>query len=450
MTFDPKTIKTFRFISAVYHEKSQQAHLNYAFDRSHYFTETLTFPNAKPLTASGRLALKQVLQQLHLVAGISYYKAALPAAIQIETTAISQANAQFLNQLYQHGLGEFSYCNQQDLQGKINFPYQKNHQPTPALHSLRKKTIVPVGGGKDSVVSIELLRQSQVDIDLFSVGQSKIIQNVVDVSGLPYLKVLRQLSPHLFELNQQGAYNGHVPISAILAYIMAAAAILYDFDTVVMSNERSANVGNLSWHNQEINHQYSKSLAFEQAVQQQFSQLLPDFNYFSLLRPLSELHIARLFAQATAYHGVFSSCNHNYRIHKKQNHQGVWCLNCPKCRFVFLALAPFIPQQKLIKIFGHNLLTDPQQQTGFSALLGINQHKPFECVGEIEESQVALYLLSQQPDWRDLPMLKYYQQQLNFPAQNMAKKMWQVFNISDQHNIPPIYESLLDNELSEI
>ena len=443
MKFNPDNIKTFRFISAVYNEKIQQAHLNYALDREHYFTETLTFPNALPLTTDSRLALNTVLKQLHLVAGISYYKTSLPPEISIETGHITRENAKFLDNLYLQGLGEFAYCNQHNLQGKINFPY---HDDVTQMTNYRlpAKTIVPVGGGKDSVVSIELLRKNNQDVTLFSVGQSEIIKQVVAVSGLPYIQVKRQLSKQLFTLNQQGAYNGHVPISAILAYIMAVSAILYGFDTVVMSNERSANIGNLSWQQQEINHQYSKSLAFEQVVQQQFQTILPHFRYFSLLRPLSELHIARLFSQFSTYHPVFSSCNHNFRIQRDKNHSGLWCLDCPKCRFVFLALAPFIAQSELLQIFGTNLLEDKQQQAGFSALLGIDQHKPFECVGEIEECQVALFLLTQKEDWQTLPMIQYYQQQLNFDAGDILDKMRKVFTPSNQHQIPREYQYLFD------
>jgi hypothetical protein len=437
--FKPETVQTFRFVSAIYDEQSQRAYLGYAFDHQHHFTEIIHFAKAPLLNAQAKSALQAVLKQLHLVAGISYYKAALPPKIQIETGAISQDNALFLQDLYQQGLGEFAYCNQRDLTDYIHFPCQADLKTVAIDYPLPQQTVVPVGGGKDSVVSIELLKQAGQKPWLLAVGQSPVIQNVMAVAQLPTILLQRQLSPQLFELNQQGAYNGHVPISAILAYIMAAAAIVYGFDTVVMSNERSANVGNVWWQQQSINHQYSKSLAFEHAVQMQFAQLLPSLRYFSLLRPLSELHIAALFARFPAYHAVFSSCNRNFAVQKKHNLQGLWCLACPKCRFVFLALAPWLPPDKLLAIFGRNLLADDQQKQGFAELLGLSGHKPFECVGEIEESQAALFLLSRQPFWAALPLV----QQLTPQDDATPAKVGPLFTLSAQHLIPAEFQPVL-------
>ena len=111
--------------------------------------------------------------------------------------------------------------------------------------------------------------------------------------------------------------------------------------------------------------------------------------YFSFLRPLSEVAIARRFARHTAYLPVFRSCNAAFRQSPERRATN-WCCDCPKCRFVFLALAPFVDRQLLIATFGRDMLDDPAQIDGFAELCGLRRHKPFECVGEVEESATVM------------------------------------------------------------
>jgi hypothetical protein len=185
---------------------------------------------------------------------------------------------------------------------------------------------------------------------------------------------------------------------------------------VVMSNERSASDPNLIWNGHEVNHQWSKGIAAEgllrSAVTAHAGLTEP---YFSLLRSLSELHIAQLFARYAAptrggkpqknlhkYDDVVTSCNKAFKLHDPSAR---WCGDCPKCRFVFLAMAPAMDRARLARIFGRDLFADPAQVPGYLELLGIDAHKPFECVGEVEESLVALTLMSEQEQWRDAPVL---------------------------------------------
>ena len=192
-----------------------------------------------------------------------------------------------------------------------------------------------------------------------------------------------------------------MPITGILSAIVLACAVLAGFDSIVMSNEHSAIAPNLTVGGVGINHQYSKSLEFEQDFNEYVARhITPNIAYFSLLRPLSEIEIARRFARHPQYFDSFRSCNTAFRqsVAERGRH---WCCNCPKCRFVFLALAPFVPKKRLIAIFGRNMLADESQAEGFAELCGLRKHKPFECVGEVTESTAVATLLASDPDWRD-------------------------------------------------
>jgi hypothetical protein len=258
------------------------------------------------------------------------------------------------------------------------------------------------------------LRQTGEDITLFQVGSSELIQQVAAATDVPQIQIKRRVDARLKPVAEQGAYNGHVPITAINSTVAVLTALLGGFDTVAFSNERSADVGNLQADNgQWVNHQYSKSWAFEQQYRDVLSSGIgQSVDYFSLLRPYSELAIVKEFSRYPQYFKVFSSCNRNFHLSGSRNKNGRWCGQCPKCAFVFVCLAPFISRRQLLNIFGHDLLADKALWFLFLALFGIEGDKPFECVGEALEMRVALALLKDHGDWHKQDSLEYWIQQV--------------------------------------
>jgi len=393
----------FQFKHYAFTKSSGELKLCYAFDQGPVFEETITFPAPwRTLSLAEEQALDTAFRLIFLLAGVSYYKAAIPPRLVCAAFDLDAELAAFCHEVYHHGLGEFAYRNNVKL--AVNFVVARE-APAPAAPSLHlpERLLVPVGGGKDSIVTIEALKRAGKDITLFALGGQNLaapIAQTIAVSGLPHLQIKRTISPALIEMNRQGALNGHVPITAILSAITVACAILYGFDTIVLSNENSANAPNVICDGEAINHQYSKSFAFEQ----DFSRLVrrriaPDLNYFSLLRPLTEAAIAARFAKLESYHPVFRSCNTAFK--QDEAKRGAhWCRACPKCRFVFLALAPFMPKEKLIAIFGGDMLDDATQTEGFKELCGLSEIKPFECVGEVEESQALIAALAGKEEWK--------------------------------------------------
>jgi hypothetical protein len=260
--------------------------------------------------------------------------------------------------------------------------------------------LVPVGGGKDSAVALEIVRRSGLGEALFSVGDAAPIARTVAVAGLPWLRASRRLDPALARLNAAGARNGHVPVTAIVACAALLTAALNGFDAVALANERSASRGSVQWDGVEINHQFSKGLVAELLLRDALAEASAELQLFSVLRPASELAIARAFARLEAYHTAFTSCNAIFRL-DPQLRASSWCCECPKCRFVYLILAPFSEPQHLRAIFGRDLLDEEQQYEGFALLTATGGPKPFECVGEEEESLAAIRLLAGDPRWRE-------------------------------------------------
>jgi UDP-N-acetyl-alpha-D-muramoyl-L-alanyl-L-glutamate epimerase len=374
--------------------------LNYRFDDNLRFQERITFPVGERV-AEGE-ALDRIFRMLLLACGVSYYKAFAPDRIRCEAFPIDGATAAFFTDFYVKGLAEYAWRNGIDLAGRLHF-LRDAAEPATAVHTqLPRRTCVPVGGGKDSIVTVECLKQAGEPLVLFSLGNAAPIEATIRQADLPFIRVTRALDRRLLELNAAGALNGHVPITGILSMIVLACAIICGFDAIAMSNEHSASAPTVA----DVNHQYSKSFEFEQALRQYLEKhVVQGITYFSFLRPLTEIAIAQRFARHTAYLPVFLSCNTAFRQapERRATH---WCCDCPKCRFVFLALSPFVEQQRLVATFGRDMLDDPSQTDGFAELCGLQSHKPFECVGEIEESAATLRHISSMIDWHDAAVVR--------------------------------------------
>jgi hypothetical protein len=391
----------FVFDSYRYDSSEPGLALRYRFADGPAFEERIVFEGAAPPPASGAAAtvLDRLFRLVFLLAGVSYYKAFAPRALSCAAFAIDPATAAFVTRTYEQGLGEFAFRNRLTLHDRIAFAATPGRPEPPVPLDLPRRSCVPVGGGKDSIVTIECLKQAGEPLLLFSLGTATPIDRTIERSGLPFFRVRRRLDPLLLELNRKGALNGHVPITAILSTIALAGAVLYGYDTVAMSNEHSASIPNLEVAGVPVNHQYSKSLAFETDLAGHLAaHVSPGLAYFSLLRPLSELAIAGRFARLPQYFDVFRSCNTAFRQVETERGRH-WCGDCPKCRFVFLALAPFLAKSRLVAIFDRDLLDDVAQTSGFAQLCGIEAFKPFECVGTVEESAAALAYLATQPEW---------------------------------------------------
>ena len=407
---DPREARTFRFVRHGYRDGA--AELVYAFDDGPELIERIAFPYAPALPPERETAFAQALRMLHWIAGVSYYKAGVPPKIRIDGERPDACTAAFLDRLYQHGLGEFGWQNDIDLRNKIRFPSSATTEAVASSAGLRRRSLVPIGGGKDSLVSIEWLKRADDPASVAWIGNSPLIAACAARTGLPMLNVSRQVSPVLFDYNRDGALNGHVPVTAINSAILVVAALLYDFDAIAFSNERSASSATLEYDGQEINHQWSKGWEFERDFGEWVaSHVASDLHYYSLLRPWSELAIARRFASFSGYDDVFSSCNRNFRLLGPKPADR-WCGHCPKCHFVFLALAPFMPKPRLLLIFGRNLLDDFSQATGFDALLEFRDHKPFECVGEGRESRAAMTALAARAEWREDALVRRFSKEI--------------------------------------
>ncbi|HYD34782.1 MAG TPA: hypothetical protein VD999_01820 [Vitreimonas sp.] len=366
-------------------------------------------------------ALKTYIFNIGLVEMLSYWKATCSPEIVIEAGPLSASQIEWWHDLLMQGMGEFFFVNTIDFTPSdfVRITAQTSADtaiPTPlSSTSAGTRTLIPVGGGKDSALTIELLKQHHAaeTLGCLLINPTGAAQDLAALSGLAAHRITRRLDHHLFGLNERGFLNGHVPFSASVAFISTLGARLWGYDYIAISNERSSNEGSVWFHDHYINHQYSKTFEFESNFQTYLRQIIADPQlplYFSFLRPLYELQIAQVFAKVAGGNQPlltsFRSCNRG----QKQN---IWCGECPKCLFAYAILYPFLSHESMVKIFGQDLWANQSLWPIAAELLGYAEKKPLECVGTHEENVSAFWLSAEKLRADDKPLPALLQQAFN-------------------------------------
>lgn len=329
--------------------------------------------------------LDSALFNIGMIELISYYKACCSPKIIIKAGLLESHQIKFWKKIWFNGLGEFLYLNK--IETSEDELFEIVCESTIQFHrseiNLKDGCLIPVGGGKDSVVSLEILSGLN-GLPLIMNPKKSQTDCVLNSGYKNFFQIDRTIHTALLDLNKKGYLNGHTPFSALLAFVSAAAGLITKRKDIVLSNENSASVGNAFFSGIEVNHQYSKSFDAEKALHGYISEYIhKEMNYFSLLRPVNELKIAQMFSRYPKHFSSFRSCNAGSRENK-------WCGKCPKCLFTYIILSPFIDYEEMKKIFGSDLFEDQSLEKTFLELAGMSGVKPFECVGTKEEVNAAL------------------------------------------------------------
>lgn len=444
MTTDPQS--TFIISGNTWSSEKMEATFSYNIlykGESFELKEKLSFPQQQSINDLPPVLLTTVLDNLSLALGISYYKLFCPKDIILEQMRLSKEQAEFWNTVYTKGLGEFFYQNQIDFRGLIKFPFVESVDASSVSFPRQDRSLVGIGGGKDSIVVGELLKAMQKEFTAFIVNDHPIKEQTVELLQVNKLIIKREIDPQILELNNRSdTYNGHVPFSTHMAFISLFTALLYDYRYTIFANEESASYGSVEYLGQEINHQWSKSLEFEGMFQEYVkTYITPDVSYFSLLRPFSEVAIAKRFATYPQYFPIFSSCNKNFRIVEKTDIR--WCGECPKCAFTFLLLAAFLPKSVVVTVFGQNLLAKERLLMTYKELLGVSKMKPFDCVGTPAEVKIAFYLTLQKGEYNEDVVMKMFKNDVLPKVENIEEVKRDVFTVAKGHRIPEPFVGVL-------
>ena len=395
-----KKYKQFHYLNFEFEVKKNSVFMQFFFQANELvFSPKMTLRLGNYAKHLHRNEIEGLVFNIGLIELVSYWKATCSPQIIIHNYSFDEEQQDWWKKLYYKGLGEFFYQNEIlcSFEDFVHFSFEKESNPYSALKfkeiETSDKVIVPIGGGKDSVVTLEELRKEKEAVP-FIINPRGATLDCARVAGFNTLNDIvvleREIDAHLLTCNKNGFLNGHTPFSAMLAFYTLLVSYGTNIRAIALSNEASANEPTVL--GTEVNHQYSKSLEFEKDFQRYVQQYMGNCaNYYSFLREFSELQIAEKFAKYPQYFSVFRSCNAGSKENK-------WCCNCPKCLFAYIILAPFIDKSTRLQIFGEDLLNKPEMKHFFNQLTGKEPTKPFECVGTVEEVITALKMLDKEKE----------------------------------------------------
>jgi len=419
----------FIFKSYSFDDEATTAHFLYGFEDGRNFEESVKFK--KSVQYDNEL-LDRALFLAFVLIGTSYYKT-FPSTEVVLEQPLDDWQTKFFNSVYQEGLSQFAFENKLHREDLAHFKATGDYSSEPVSYQ-GLGTLVLESGGKDSLLSAVLLRKKGIDFTAWYLSSSehhpKTLDDVGPVLELAVRKIDRD---SLKTAADDGALNGHVPITYIVQSLAAIQTILLGKSDILVSiahegEEAHDHIGDLP-----VTHQWSKMWHAETAFAEYVSRYIsPNIRVGSPLRQYSELRVAELFVENAweKYGHQFSSCNVANYGQGADNTTLKWCGNCPKCANSYLLFAPFLPSTELKSIFNNqDLFTKPTLEQTFKGLLGIDGvPKPFECIGEIDELRLAYQKSQAKGGYGSLPFdvpVSNFDYMQTYPAQDWAVKMLQ-------------------------
>lgn len=386
---------------------------------------------------------KNIVFNIGMIEAISYIKATCSPKFIVECGTLNEEQKEWFEKLIYLGLGELRFVNNININKEdfIKIETRGSAIELENIEMINKGILIPVGGGKDSNVTLDLLKNYKNEVNPIYIGKQNIPIDCAITAGYKreeIVEIKRILDKNILDLNSKGFINGHTPFSAMVAFLTYFVSFIMNKKYIALSNEDSANESNVKGEN--INHQYSKTIEFENDFRYYAKKYLKqDIEYFSMLRPINELQIGMLFSRLDEYYKVFKSCNQG-----SKNDEWNWCNNCPKCLFVYIILSPFLYKEKLINIFGEDLFEKKELLQTFIELCGFANVKPFECVGTFSEVNYAISKTIKNQGEKDLPyLLKYYKE--NYELDDMQDDKLHYFN--ENNNVPEEFINLLKERI---
>ena len=422
--------------------KGKDLHVSFYFRSEEIeFNPSIIIKNVS-LKKVDKAVLNNLIFNLGMIEMFSYWKAVCSKKIIVKVGFLDRKQINWWKDILLKGMGQYFYEN------KIDFT-SPNFIEIVSLGKEKLKKgkvsgkgiLIPIGGGKESAVTLELLRSFKKDIDCFALNPFSNIKEMFKVSGYKNMIVVeRKIEKKLLSLNNKGYLNGHTPFVAYLSFLTILISFLFDKKFVVFGNEDSSNEGNIKWLGREINHQYSKTYDFEKKFRNYCSEyLVKDLEYFSVLRLMYEIQIAKVFSYMKNYFPVFLSCNESQKTSSgTKKKTGKWCGACSKCLFVYMALYPFISKEELLSIFKEDLFEKKELLETLKELIGEREVKPFECVGTRKEALVALYLCYKKSSELSY-LLKYFEKNILPKHKNWEKMVVEVMDHWNKKNFIPKY-----------
>ncbi len=300
---------------------------------------------------------------------------------------------------------------------------------------LQEAYLLAVSGGKESTFSFEWMQQAQLPVELFTLHNSGGIYGCTWEQKFPVFEYMQHRSPFwairaypLTNAAQQFGYEGvrNDPTITNALFVMMMVAAHRGLKFLTLSNDKSSNEANAIYKGRSVNHQSAKGKDYIQRFNQFLERKAWPFVYVSMCEEVHSVKAVECLATwSPDLLKLLSSCNEA----QWNPRSGQWCRQCSKCAFSFALIEAVTSRSVACDIVGEDLLLNPTLETTWESLYHPDREKPFECVGEKQETLWSLLqakarrILNQEP----LGFLERIPSTLN-PSVD--------FSLNVPHNIP--------------
>ena len=133
------------------------------------------------------------------------------------------------------------------------------------------------------------------------------------------------------------------------------------------------------------------------------------------------------------------SCGRAFRI--AENSRTRWCGECDKCRFVALILSPFLTRDEVLAFMQVDVFENGTFEE-FALLLAVGGARPFDCVGEPDETSLAVRNAG--PTWATIPIFAALRESIA-DWQPTPERVAEILQPSAQHCLSPELARVLDD-----
>jgi len=357
-------------------------------------------------------------------------------SVRCECAYLDKQDIELLERQFLHSLTEFRYMHGLDPSRPVHVVSSGTTPLNPvSFKNAPEKALLLNGGGKDSCVAAELLKAIGLSYGWMSAFPNTPRRKVIEQSGCLENYSIMIIPSN--EIKKDKVYQwGLTPYLYTIASTSLIVCYLKGFRYMVTGVEHSADDPNLIFKGIPVNHQSGKTSIYENFFYSFVKKsILKNLKMFSIARPFTDFRLAEIISHFPKYFTAFCSCN--VGVDK-------WCNNCHKCAFTYMALYPFLKMEYLVKIFGKDLFTIPIIRK-YMIEIATARIKPWECVGTIEETKLALlYCLRKAPDmeFNEWPKRNNLEKVCNDIDENSAYNN-SLAKFHEPHNIPEQFEKKL-------
>ncbi len=435
------SLKTFQFHLEIMHQVD-----DYTFQTKIYYPDVDLFQLSNRYNDT---LLNKIYAHIAVCETFKYCSL-FPAKIDFTliSSHLSQETLEFFLKTFQHAYTQCKYENRIGNEYKPIFIHEKlsdNENTTLSIDQseAHEPILVGNGGGKDSLLAMKLLEKSNLSYAVYQwsrpeYGSSKHQQELCS-------KLLQHASPvkchkvsvyddftespfmNLYYKELKGAFTLGIPECIFEAL---PVMLFNQYNTLCFANEKSSDTGNLYWEGiqGEVNHQWVKSLEAEIFFQEFIHRsLIKNFKFFSILKPIYDY---RIFSHIANY-PEFIKNSHSCNVDKP------WCKKCPKCAYVWLGYLAHFEKSLVDQIFGVNPFDDEDLIMHYKNMTGIEGHRSFECIGNIEECQ--LFMKKCIEKGLQGKMLDIFKNEVLKKDKNWALIEDRFNQVYQEHNIPPVF-----------